>query len=250
MKNFVLGILLLTIGYTSAQSSQELFEQANKQYQSEEYNGAIKTYQKVINEGFESVDLYFNLGNAYYKTNNMAEAIYNYEEALKLDPNNNDVKVNLEYANRSIIDTIKAVPKSTFEKVNGAVLSIFSYNIWAKIAVTLSLLAGVIWMLFFFSTLPSVKKIYFSLAIIITFFCITTLTITTQQYQRAQTIHHGIVFVDKVEVKNAPRESALETFVLHEGTKVEIMDTVGDWNKVKIADGQVGWLPANRIKVL
>ena len=250
MKNFILGILLLTIGYVSAQTTQELFEQGNKQYQSEKYNGAIKAYEKVINQGFESVDLYFNLANAYYKTNHMAEAIYHYEKALELDPVNEDVKVNLKYANRSIIDNIKSVPTSTFNKFNNAVLAIFLYNTWAIIAVVCSLLAGLIWMLFFFSTVPSVKKLYFSLGIVISILCLSSLAITAQQYNSAQNTEYAIVFVNQVEVKNAPRESATETFMLHEGTKVQIMDAVGDWNKIKIADGQVGWLSKGAIKKL
>ena len=250
MKNFVLGILLLTIGYVNAQTTQELFDQGNRLYQSEEYNGAIKAYQKVIHQGFESADLYYNMGNSYYKTNNMAEAIYHYEKALVLDPTNNDIKVNLEYANRSIIDNIKSVPKSTFEKFNDTVLAIFPYNTWAIIAVACSLLAGLIWMFFFFSTVPSVKKLYFTLGIILSSTCLTTLVITAHQYERSQNIHFAIVFATQVEVKNAPRESASETFMLHEGTKVQIMDAVGDWNKIKIIDGQVGWLHKKTIKKL
>ncbi|ANW97264.1 hypothetical protein AXE80_13610 [Wenyingzhuangia fucanilytica] len=250
MKNFVLGILLLTIGYVSAQTTQELFEQGNKQYQSEEYTGAIEAYQKIINQGFESSDLYFNMANAYYKSNNMAEAIYHYEKALSLDPTNQDVKVNLAYANRGIIDNIKSVPKSTFDKFNDAVLAIFPYNTWAIIAVACSLLSGFIWMFFFFSTVPGVKKLYFTFGIIVSSLCLISLGVTAHQYERAQNIHFAIVFSNKVEVKNAPRESASETFVLHEGTKVQIMDTVGQWKKVKIADGQVGWLPNETIKKL
>ncbi|MGY5355317.1 tetratricopeptide repeat protein [Wenyingzhuangia sp. IMCC45467] len=250
MKNFVLGILLLTVGYISAQTTQELFEQGNKHYQSEEYSEAVKLYQKIINQGFESADLYYNMANAYYKSNNMANAIYYYEKALMLDPTNNDIKVNLEYANRSIIDNIKSVPKSTFEKFNNAVLAIFPYNTWAVIAVSCSLLAGLIWMFFFFSTVPSVKKLYFTLGIIVSFLCLSSLTVTAHQYKRAKSIKYAIVFSNQVEVKNAPRDSVSETFMLHEGTKVQVMDAVGDWNKVKIADGQIGWLPNKDIKKL
>lgn len=250
MKNFILGILLLTVGYVSAQSTQELFEQGNKQYQEQKYHEAVKLYEKVINQGFESADLYFNLANAYYKTNNMAEAIYHYEKALILDPKNKDVKVNLAYANRSIIDNIKTVPQSTFTKFNNAVLAIFPYNAWAIIAVACSLLAGTLWMLFFFSTVPGIKKMYFTLGIMVSIFCVTSLFITAHQYERSQNIHYAIVFANQVEVKNAPRDSASETFLLHEGTKVQIMDTVGNWKKIKIADGQIGWLPADIIKTL
>lgn len=250
MKKFILGVLLLTIGCVNAQTTQELFEQGNKQYQEEKYDIAIKLYKEVVDKGFESVDLYFNMANTYYKTNHMAEAIYYYEKALIIDALNKDVKVNLEYAKRSIIDNIKSVPKSTFDKFNDTVLSFFSYDTWSKIAVATSLLAGVVWMLFFFSTIPNVKKSYFTLGLIACLTCFITLAITIHQYDRSQKVHYAIVFSDQVEVKNAPRESATENFTLHEGTKVQIMDRVGNWEKIKIEDGQVGWVLNENVKKL
>lgn len=250
MKNFILAILLLAIGTVQAKTPQEFFEQGNIQYQEEKYNEAIETYLKVINQGYESVEVYFNLANAYYKTNFTAEAIYFYEKALALDPAKIDVKVNLEYANRSIIDNIKAVPKSTFDKFNDLFLAVFPYDTWAILAVSCSLIAGLIWMLFFFSTQPSVKKLHFTLATITSLSCLIGLVITAQQYKRKQNTTYAIVFANQVEVKNAPRESATENFVLHEGTKVSVIDVIGDWEKIKLTDGQVGWISSQAIKKL
>lgn len=248
MKNFVFGILVTFISFVNAQVSQNIFEKANKVYQTEDYSKAITLYQSVLDQGLASSELYFNLGNAYYKTNQMAAAIYHYEKALILNPSNQDAKINLSYANRSIIDSIKIIPKSIFEKFNDTVLSMFSYNSWAKIAVSLSLIAGLLWMLFFFTTQPAVKKLHFTLAIVFTFVCLVSLIITHRQYNRAVNTIYAIIFTDEVEVKNAPRKSANEIFTLHEGTKVKVLDKVGDWQKVKIADGQVGWLPKEVIK--
>ncbi|MGY5352193.1 tetratricopeptide repeat protein [Wenyingzhuangia sp. IMCC45533] len=250
MKNLITGFLLMFVSFVSAQNLQNTFKEANNHYQKEDYDKAIDLYNRILKDSLESSEIYYNLGNAYYKTNQMAEAIYHYEKALILNPSNQDAQVNLAFANRSIIDTIKVVPKSTLEKLNGSVLSVLSYNGWAKIAVALSILGAVLWMLFFFSIQPSVKKLYFTLAVLISIGLLTTLFITVQQYSYTQNTTYAVIFVDKVEVKNAPRKSAVDTFTLHEGTKVKVLDKVGDWHKIKIADGQIGWMPATALKLL
>lgn len=249
MKNFVFGVLVMFISFVSAQEPQNVFKEANSQYQAEAYTKAIKSYHSILEQGLESSEVYFNLGNAYYKTNQMAEAIYYFEKALVLNPSNQDAKINLTYANRSIIDSIKVIPKSTFEKFNDTVLAVFSYNTWAKIAVACSLLAGLVWMLFFFSTQPGVKKLFFTLGIVISVCCFVGLGVASQQYLKAKNTVYAIVFNEEVSVKNAPRSTALEIFSLHEGTKLKVLDRVGNWHKIKIADGQVGWLPKEAIKV-
>lgn len=248
MKNFIFGLLLMVINFVSAQDAQMLFEEANKAYQAEAYDTAIKSYESILEKGLASSEVYYNLGNAYYKSNQIASAIYNYERALILNPINKDAKVNLAYANRSIIDTIKVVPKSIFDKFNENVLASFSYNTWAKIAVALSLLGGGLWMLFFFSIQPGIKKMYFTFGIVFSVACFISLAITVQQYTNAKNTKFAIVFNDAVHVKSAPRENASENFTLHEGTKVKVLDEVGNWQKVKIADGQVGWLLKTTIK--
>lgn len=250
MKNFAFGILLMFISFVNAQDSQELFNQANKEYQSEDYKNAIQSYESILDSGLESSEVYFNLGNAFYKTNKMADAIYYYEKALVLDPSNKDATTNLAYANRSIIDNIKTLPKSIFKKFNDTVLAIISYNTWAKLAVLFSLIAGGFWMLFFFSTQPAIKKMYFTLGVLVSIICVASLGITIQQYNQTINTSYAIVFSPEIEVKNAPRTSASETFRLHEGTKVKVIDQVGNWHKIKITDGQIGWIPEKTIKKL
>lgn len=250
MKNLIFGILLLTINFVSAQNSQNSFEEGNKEYQSEAYEKAIGAYEQVLQTGMESSELYFNLANAYYKTNKMADAIYYYEKALQLNPANEDARLNLAYANRSIIDSIKEVPKSVFQKFNENVLSILSYNNWSKVVVALSLFGGLFWMIFFFSTQPTAKKLYFTISIFLTFICVISLAITIQQYQNAKNTVYAIVFSEEVSVVNEPIENASEVFVLHSGTKLKVLGEQGKWQKIKISDGQIGWIAKKVIKKL
>lgn len=250
MKNLLFGILVLTISFVSAQDSQNKFETGNQFYQQEEYNKAIAAYNNVLEQGLASSELYFNLGNSYYKSNQMANAIYYFEKSLQLDPANKDAAVNLAYANRSIIDSIKEVPKSAFEKFNDSVLSILSYDNWSKVAVTLSLISGVLWLIFFFSTQPVVKKLYFTVSLFLTVVCFISLGITVQQYQRVGNTVYAIIFSEEISIKNEPKDGASEVFVLHEGTKVKVLDEVGEWQKIKISDGQIGWIDKKYIKKL
>lgn len=250
MKNLIFRILLLTISCVSAQNSQTIFNDGNKYYQTEEYDKAIEAYNQILETGLESAELYYNLANAYYKNNKMADAIYYYEKSLQLNPANKDAVVNLEYANRSIIDSIKKVPKSVFEKFNDNVLSILSYNNWSIVAVVLSLLGGLFWMIFFFSTQPAAKKFYFTVSLFLTFTCCVSLIITVQQYQTTKNTVYAIVFAEEASITNEPRENASEVFVLHSGTKIKVLDEVGSWKKIKISDGQIGWVDKKLVKNL
>ncbi|WP_010135521.1 tetratricopeptide repeat protein [Ochrovirga pacifica] len=250
MKNFVFGVLMLVVGFVSAQNSQELFQEGNQYYQEENYLKAIQSYKNIVKKDEVSSELYFNLANAYYKINKMAEAIYYYEKALQLNPTNKDAQLNLAYANRGIIDSIKSVPKSVFEKLNDNLQTLLSYNQWALASVILSLTAGCIWILFFFSIKPATKKMFFTLSIIFTIACCGSLAITMQQYHYTKNTVYAIVFAEEVIIRNAPRETASEVFILHQGTKLKVLDEVGTWQKIKISDGQIGWVDKKLIKKL
>lgn len=250
MKNFVLAILVMFVSFVNAQEAQSVFKKANEQYQAESYKEAVTSYNSVLEKGFTSSEVYFNLGNAYFKTNQLAKAIYSYEKALFIDPSNKDAQVNLGYANDRIVDRIKTIPMSAFEKFNNTILALFSYNGWAKITVTCSLLAGLLWIFFFFSTQSGVKKMFFTLSVVISTCCFIGLGIAYQQYSRTQNTVNAIVFLEEVSVKEEPRDNALEVFSLHEGTKVKVLDRVGEWHKVKIVDGQVGWLSIKAFKII
>ena len=153
-------------------------------------------------------------------------------------------------AKKNTIDSIKELPNSVFQKFNKNVLAYFTYNGWAKITVVFCLLATVFWMIFFFATQPGLKKMYFTCSVLLTVFTVLSLSISFQQFSYVSNLHQAIVFSNRVEVKNAPRDSGDQVFTLHLGTKVHLLDVVGDWHKIKIADGQVGWLPKKTIQEL
>lgn len=225
-----------------AQSSTELFEKANAEYRSGTYSQAVKTYHQVDDLGQKSADLYFNMGNAYYKLNQIAPSIYYFEKALLLDPLHEDAKHNLVFAQRMTIDAIEVVPKSVLQNFNENIIYPISYNTWAWISVVLAFFIAIFFLSYYFSQYTSMKRSYFIMSFISIGLFLLVLSFTIKAKHHFKTDQPAIVFSTKVSVKSEPQLSATETFVLHEGTKVQVVQTIDAWSKIKLADGKVGWL--------
>ena len=249
MKKITLLLVLFT-SLLSAQTVEELFTQANKAYKEAKYNEAIELYQKIEAEGKISSELYFNLGNSYYKLNKVAPTIYNYEKALRLDPLNKDAANNLVFAKRLTLDAIEELPKTFLQKLNENYLQKLSYNQWAIVVVIFSFLAALLFLLFYFSVTSSRKRLYFVTSILSFLLLIFSLVITYNQYTFYKNNVQAIIFAEKAEVKNAPTLNSEDVFTLHEGTKVKVLDEVDNWKKIKLADGKIGWIIASELKVL
>ena len=250
MNKIILILFLLISSISSAQTANVLFENANTLYKEGKYQKAIEIYEQIESKKEVSSELYYNLGNAYYKLNKVAPSIYNYEKALQLNPLNEDAQNNLIIANRLTLDRIEELPKSIFQKINENILQKLTYNSWAVITVLLSFLAATLFLLFYFSYTPSKKRFYFTTSILSFLKLVIALTITFTQYNQTKITVEGIIFTEEVEVKNAPTKDANEIFTLHEGTKVNILDTVDSWKKIKLIDGKIGWIKKSSIKLL
>lgn len=248
MKKILVILLLFISSIAATQNSNALFADANTLYKEGKYIEAIDKYNLILEQGNVSSELFFNLGNCYYKLNKVAPTIYNYERALQLDPLNKDAQNNLIYAKRLTLDRIEALPKSVFQKINKNFLQKFSYNTWAIFSIVLSILASVLFLFFYFSYSPNQKRLYFSTSIISFLLLAVLLIITFNQYNQAKNNIQAIIFPEQIEVKNAPTENSDEVFTLHEGTKVKVLDTVDNWKKIKLADGKIGWTLSSNLK--
>lgn len=243
-------LLVLISSFAFSQSSEALFTAGNDFYKKGEIEKAIEVYRKIESQAVISSELYYNLGNCYYKLNNVGATIYNYEKALQLDPLNEDAANNLVFAKRLTIDRIEEVPKSVFQKWNENYLQKFSYNQWAIISCGFSLLTAAFFLLFYFTNISARKRGYFTISVL-SFVCfVTSISITYNQYNFTKNEIYAIVFSEKVNVKNGPTGTSENIFTLHEGTKVKVLDTVDLWKKIKLADGEVGWIAAKDIKLL
>jgi tetratricopeptide (TPR) repeat protein len=248
MKKFISILLLLLNLAAFAQAPEKLFSEANTFYKESNFERALGLYLAIEEQGFESSDLYYNLGNCYYKLNKVAPAIYYYEKALKLDPAHEDAAFNLAFAKRMTIDVIEELPKTFLQRFSANVIQKFTFDTWALIAVSASFLAVLFFLFYYFSYSSGKKLLYFNTAILAFFIMLVTVFFAFNNYDTVQKNRIAIIFAPKAEIKNAPTMSSEEVFELHEGTKVIILDELDNWKKIKIADGKVGWIDETELK--
>jgi len=249
MKNILL-ITLLIFSNDLLGQADSLFTKANKLYQIEKYSEALEIYKEIEENKVQSDELFYNIANANYKLNRVAPAIYYYEKALIVNPNNTDAKFNLRFAKQMAIDNIEPLPKTFSQKFSISIIQKLTYNNWAWLAVSLSLLFAVLFLLYHFSYNSSSKRFYFVSSVISAFLVLLTLTFSYQNYNTVKMNRPAIVFAQQTAIKSAPTMSSEISFELHEGTKVQILETLDNWKKIKIADGKMGWIIGDDLKEL
>lgn len=244
MKKTIFLFLLITQVFF-AQSS---FEKGNALYQKGNYNEAIAAYQSVLNNKKESAEIYFNLANCYYKLNKVAPAIYNYEKALVLNPNDSEIKNNLKFAQKLTIDEIKEVPKVGFAKILRDFTAEFHYDTWASIAVCFSGLFLLFFLGYYFSQLTFSKRIFFIGMFVLVFLILISVLAAIFEKRHYENEKPAVIFDEVAEVKGEPKTSAADIYVLHEGTKVFVHEVLDNWKKIELTDGSEGWIESSAIK--
>jgi tetratricopeptide (TPR) repeat protein len=237
-------IFLLVVQVVAAQS----FDKGNALFRKGDYNGAVKEYEGILANRQESAEVYFNLGTAYYKLNKVAPAVYNFEKALLLSPGNKDAEVNLAYAQKMVLDDIKAVPQKGFGKALYNRLDGFHYNTWGWVAVAFSFFILISFALYYFAARAVVKRIFFISMFVAVFGAVLSIfaAFFVKSHQDGQ--NPAIIFAEVISVKAEPDNDAAEAFVLHAGTKVNVTETLDGWKKIQLPDENVGWLPKSVLK--
>jgi tetratricopeptide (TPR) repeat protein len=249
-KLFFLFYLLSTTIFVAQNNNNHLFEKANEHYKEGNYDEAIKLYKEIESKDSISSTLFYNLGNSYYKLNSVANTIYYYEKALILNPLNEDAATNLQFAKRMTIDNIEEIPKTFLQKFEVNYLQKLSFNQWATLTIVFSFLGSILFLLFYFSNISTKKRGYFLTSVLSFLLLFISAFITYHQHQKSINTKYAIIFESKISVSNAPTVNSEEIFTLHEGTKVNILDTLDNWKKIKLADGKIGWILANTLKEL
>ena len=250
MKRYTLLILCVVaaMGNILAQNIGDTwFEQANAAYNAGSYDTAVVMYQKIIDADMESVPVYYNMGNAYYKLHNYPMAIYNYEKALKLDPSNDDVQTNLAIANLAIVDKIEPMPQPFYVKWWHSARAWLSGDQWAWCSIAFFALLLVALFMFLRSRRIGVRKLGFFGGIVFLVVFAVSVVFAAQLKQAAVNHDQAIVMAPTATVKSTPNENSVDLFVLHEGSKVTILETSNGWNKIRIANGSLGWLEADKM---
>lgn len=223
---------------------------ADSAYMREDYATAIQIYESLLEQG-ESAIIYYNLGNSYYKSDNIGKAILNYERALLMRPGNGDIRANLEIARGKTVDKVDAIPEIFIVSWMKTLINTMSVNAWARwgVAFFFIFLAGLYF--YIFSNRLSRKKAGFITGIVSLLFCLVSNIFAYHQKSALENRNTAIVTTPSITVRSTPSESGNNLFVLHEGAKVFIKDnTMREWKEIRLEDGKVGWVSARDIEVI
>ena len=242
--SFVLIILLLMPLSANAITKQN----ADDEYAKGNYQQAIKDYQEILKTGVSS-EIYYNLGNAYYRTDNITQALLAYERALQLSPGDNDIRFNLQYARSKTIDKITPETEMFFVTWYHSLVNFTSVDRWANTAIVSIVMALLLILVFLFAPQMWARKSgFYGSAAFLLLFAFANL-FAFQQKHELETKQGAIVIAPTVNVKKTPAASGTDVFVIHEGTRVDITDRgMKQWRGIKLADGREGWLKTSQIE--
>ncbi|MBR4817185.1 MAG: BatD family protein [Bacteroidales bacterium] len=244
--------LLLPAWNASAQSSADsLWNAGTAAYSEGKWDVAAEAWTAIEAQGLESPELYYNIGNAFFKSSDYAHAILYYERALKLDPSYSDARFNLEFAQGSVQDRIESVPEFFLKTWVRKLGYVFSSDVWTALFFVFLAIALACVLLFLLGSGSAGRKAGFFAgiaALLLAFCCLGFAASQKAAYNRAD---GAVVTVPVSSVKSSPgAESAKDLFILHEGTRVTVLDEVGGWWNVELADGRQGWIPASDLELI
>lgn len=249
-KSYFFFIMLVFLSLCSFAQNSQLFEQGNTLYNDAKYPEAIDKYQQVLDTDMHSAELYFNLANAHYKLNHIAPSIFYYEKALQLAPNDAEIKQNMAFAKNMTLDAIDVVPEVGVSKVINQVSHAISFDLWAIIAICFVFLAVFSFINYYLAHGTRTKRFSFTIGFIALILMVGSVVSAFNKYNLDQSDNPAIVFAQESQIKSEPNLRSTEAFLLHEGTKVQVLDTVENWKKIKLSDGKKGWIPSRDIKLL
>ncbi len=242
--------MLMLVVPVMANGPDSLFYKANEEYNKEMYADAVEDYLKVIAAGYESGTLYYNLGNAYFKLDDIPSAILYYEKAKKLNPYDEDLDFNLNVAKMKVLDKIEPLPELFFKTWWRDLVNLFRADSWTEISLALFVLFFVLLSLYLLSGFTRIRKLSFYTGLIVLVMSVFTFVLASQKFTMERNLKEAIVFAPTITVKSSPNENSVDLFVIHEGSKVQVIDKVGEWYKIRIANGSIGWLPLETVKAI
>ncbi|MBM2815788.1 MAG: BatE, domain containing protein [Ignavibacteria bacterium] len=226
------------------------FKNAEALYVKGKYKEAAKLYEELIIQGIESAELFFNLGNCYYKTGGIASAIVCFERAKRLSPDDEDTDFNLKIANLRTVDKIEPLPKLFIWEWFDSIRNTSSSGGWSRMGIIFTWLFFASLLVFFLSWRPGIKKLFFTISVIAIIITISCYVFAEQKHSEEMATDKAIVFSANAYIKSSPDPASTDLFILHEGTKVQILDNVGQWRKIRLANGAVGWIPVEVLEVI
>ncbi len=251
MKTKILNVLLLLFSAVCmADSNNTLLDSANGAYAKNKFVESIKYYDKILAGGYESAEIYYNIGNAHYKNRQLALAILYYEKAKKLSPADEDINYNLKLVNEKLVDKIEVLPQLFIKDWWNSFLSSLSEKTGSMIGIVLFWLGFFGLFIYFVSRRRLLKQIGFGTATVAFLFSFLVFFVTQKSSIRNSTHTNGIVLSLSVNIKGSPSEQGTDLFVLHEGTKVGIEQRNENWTEIKIPNGNRGWIKSSDLGII
>lgn len=242
-----------TVDSLSKASSQKIINkaEADSAYVQEDFQQAARLYQTMIAQQGESAQLYFNIGNCYYRMDSIAKAVLFYERARLLDPADNDIRFNLDMARAKTVDRVVPASEMFFVTAYRSLVLSMSITGWAKLGVAMFLLLLAGFALYLFAPQLRAKQVGFTVAIIALLVCIFSHIAANQQRRHIHYRTSAVIMSPSVVVKSTPSSSGTDLFILHEGTHVDIIDdSMREWLEIRMSDGKEGWLSRNEIEII
>lgn len=219
-------------------------------YKKNDFAAAVQIYETVLKKG-DAADIYYNLGNSYYKLGDIANAILNYERALLLEPGDNDIRANLDVARSKTIDKVDAIPEVFFVTWIKALVNSMGVDAWAKCGIIFFILLIISLYFFIFSKRILWKKTGFVTGIVSLLIVVLANVFAAEQKEILTKRDSAVVMSPSVTVRSTPSENGTSLFILHEGHKVSIKDnSMKEWKEIRLEDGKVGWLPSSTIEII
>jgi len=225
--------------------------QGDSAYIRNDFASAIQIYESLLNTKGEAAEIYYNLGNSYYKIGDMAKAILNYERALLLNPGDGDIRSNLEIARSKTVDKVDAVPQLFFVSWTNSLINCMGADAWAKCGIASFILFILGLYLFIFSKKVVLKKIGFIASITLLVIVVVSNIFASHQKDLLINRTNAIIMAPSVTIKSTPNESGTDLFIIHEGRKVSIKDnSMKEWKEIILEDGNVGWIKTADLEVI
>ena len=243
----VVWFVLPMLSFGSDQA-QALFAKGNAYYAKAQYKDALTIYQQILGEGYQSAALYFNMGNASFKSDDIPAALLYFEKAHKLAPGDEDINYNIRFANLKTVDKIDEAPEFFLANWWKAFILSLSVGTLTVLSILLVMLASVIFIIYFFANSVSIKRSSFYASIVLFLLGVLTIFMTGMQISYFDNHRQGIIFASSVTIKSGPVDKSGSLFVLHDGTKVNILENNNGWMKIRLGNGNEGWIKAGDVK--
>jgi len=248
MKKILISILMLVIMANVVNAASVTLASANKLYTQKQYREAAEMYETIIKKEGAAPELYYNLGNAYIKSNELAKAILNYERALRIAPGYDDAKFNLAFANQKVIDNVEMTDSFFLKKWLNSLMKTLTSNGWFYTSVTLFIIALIAFLVFVFGSSRLMRKSFFYVGVISMLISVGSIIFSAIRKTQMENHREAIIMSGVVVIKSAPDKSGTDLYQLHEGTKITIIETLGNWYEVRLGNGNVGWVEDNTVE--